>query len=815
MNQKESKIKELTSLVENLRFQLNEIAEMESSNGRENPDERTRSLEEQVVNLKNHIEECEAKEQNLLTEIERLKREENEEIESLKEQCQLLEDRQDKLREENESLNSNIDEYASQLLKSQEAVVVLKHQLVVLDEQLQEEQHRPAPPQDGACCEVKQKEIEVLSDQLEDLKKELAVYEEKLSDVSAENKVLSKNNEVLINEVAEQKTSFSQEKEALKQEIRSLNGRIRTKETQLRDLTREFSPDAEKTNSPRRVQSIRQTKSRSRSPLIGRGHSSAKSPSMEIDGEAATANNVAAESFKEKIIKEFEMREAKLMRESADAIIDLTAQVKSLEAKIELCQLKETSIMERVHELETREKDLMDQLKNYRLSPSEVEHLKEELDGVKEEKAGLLKRVGELDAFLAETNAKFFKSIEEREAAEAKLRLIENKLSLMEESEELNSERIGELEKSQIEIMEVSQENVELKEEVETMKRRVDELESIRQSLQDQLWEFHQIERDLKDEIHQMNANQVDKDALKEMDERIGLLQISERNLTTKNKNLEKTEHMLRARLAPIEHLDPKMIVKMKNQILSLEKADKHLKKYIRELEDSQKCLGSENKELLVETDRLRETVAELRHTETQLVDKIFELEAIESHLQRALVEKDYRGWGGDENTADNADQCEKLNNEILKMQYESSILIFEATMKEKDLVLEHERGVARCSIIENESLKSQVDSLQSDLQQLRVDDEKVQLQQQKKLKEVEEDNHRLVGEVQTLRSSNEELFEKEEQLQSTLQKMEESLHKSNVNAELEKEKAAVLESQLDEKAQLISEIQVGYEEVV
>merc|ERR1712142_495796 len=152
VNQKEAKIKELSALVENLRFQLNEIAELESSsNKEENPDERTKSLEEQVVNLKHHIEECEAKEQNLLAEIEKLKRNENEEIESLKEQCQLLEDRQNKLKEENESLNSNIDDYASQLLKSQEAVVVLKHQLVVLDEQLKEEQRRPAAAEDGAA----------------------------------------------------------------------------------------------------------------------------------------------------------------------------------------------------------------------------------------------------------------------------------------------------------------------------------------------------------------------------------------------------------------------------------------------------------------------------------------------------------------------------------------------------------------------------------------------------------------------------------------------------------------------------------------
>merc|ERR1719431_610273 len=478
------------------------------------------------------------------------------------------------------------------------------------------------------------------------------------------------------------------------------------------------------------------------------------------------------------------------------------AQVKSLESKIELCQLKEMSIMERVHELETREKDLLDQLKNYRLSPSEVEHLKEELDSVKEEKAGLVKRVGELDQFLAETNAKFLKSVEEKEAAEAKLKLIEKKLGLMEESEERNVERIEELEKSQIEIMEISQENLELKEEVETIRHRVDELESIRQSLQDQLWEFHQIERDLKDEIHQLNMNQVDKDQLKAMDEKISLLQISEANLTKKNKDLEKTEQMLRSRLAPIEHLDPKMIVKMKNQILSLEKADKHLKKYIRELEDSQKCLGSENKELLAETDRLRETVKELQETESQLVEKIFELEAIESHLQQAFVEKEYRGLGDEE--AVNADHCEKLNNEILKMQYESSILIFEATMKEKDLELEHERGLARVSLRENASLKCQVDSLQSDLQQLRVDDEN----QQHRLKEAEEENCRLVGQVQTLRSSNEQLFEKEEQLQSTLQKMEESLYKSNVNTEMEKEKVAVLENTLDEKAQLIFEIQ-------
>merc|ERR1712183_544661 len=91
VNQKEAKIKELTSLVENLRFQLNEIAELESSSNKEESEDRTSSWEEQVVNLKHHIEECEAKEQNLLAEIERLKREENEEIESLKEQCQELE----------------------------------------------------------------------------------------------------------------------------------------------------------------------------------------------------------------------------------------------------------------------------------------------------------------------------------------------------------------------------------------------------------------------------------------------------------------------------------------------------------------------------------------------------------------------------------------------------------------------------------------------------------------------------------------------------------------------------------------------------
>merc|ERR1719462_575330 len=149
VNQKDAKIHELSALVENLRFQLNEIAELESTGVKENPEDRTSSLEEQVVNLKHHIEECEAKEQNLLAEIERLKREENEEIESLKEQCQELEDRQNKLREENESLNSNIDDYASQLLKSQEAVVVLKHQLVVLDEQLKEEQRRPAAAEVG------------------------------------------------------------------------------------------------------------------------------------------------------------------------------------------------------------------------------------------------------------------------------------------------------------------------------------------------------------------------------------------------------------------------------------------------------------------------------------------------------------------------------------------------------------------------------------------------------------------------------------------------------------------------------------------
>ena len=44
--------------------------------------------------------------------------------------------------------------------------------------------------------------------------------------------------------------------------------------------------------------------------------------------------------------------------------------------------------------------------------------------------------------------------------------------------------------------------------------------------------------------------------------------------------------------------------------------------------------------------------------------------------------------------------------------------------------------------------------------------------------------------------------------MEQTLQKMEESLYKSNVNVEKEKEKVVILESQLDEKAQLISEIQ-------
>merc|ERR1712142_1261425 len=385
-------------------------------------------------------------------------------------------------------------------------------------------------------------------------------------------------------------------------------------------------------------------------------------------------------------------------------------------------------------------------------------------------------------------------------------RLIERKLSLMEESEERNSERLEELEKSQIEIMEISQENVELKEEVETMRHRVDELESIRQSLQDQLWEFHQIERDLKDEIHQLNMNQVSKDQLKAMDEKISLLQISEKNLTLKNKDLEKTEQMLRARLAPIEHLDPKMIVKMKNQILSLEKADKHLKKYIRELEDSQKCLGSENKELLAETDRLRETVRELQNTEKQLVDKIYELEEIENHLQQALVLKDYQGCGdgGNSDAVVDAENCAKLNNEILKMQYESSILIFEATMKEKELELEHERGLTQASRRENATLHDQLDSLQSDMRQLRVEDE----ENLQKLKDVDDNNRQLSFEVQSLRSANQTLLEKEEQLQSTLQKMEESLYKSNVNVEKEKEKVVILESQLDEKAQLISEIQ-------
>merc|ERR1712228_121985 len=52
VNQKEAKIKELSALVEKLRFQLNEIAELESTAGEDKTaDERTKSLEEQVVNL--------------------------------------------------------------------------------------------------------------------------------------------------------------------------------------------------------------------------------------------------------------------------------------------------------------------------------------------------------------------------------------------------------------------------------------------------------------------------------------------------------------------------------------------------------------------------------------------------------------------------------------------------------------------------------------------------------------------------------------------------------------------------------------------
>ena len=107
----------------------------------------------------------------------------------------------------------------------------------------------------------------------------------------------------------------------------------------------------------------------------------------------------------------------------------------------------------------------------------------------------------------------------------------------------------------------------------------------------------------------------------------------------------------------------------------------------------------------------MRETVQELQQTEKQLVDKIFELEAIENHLQQALVQKDYdRSSSGSRGGVDgNAEECDRLNNEILKMQYESSILIFEATMKEKDIEIEHERGLARVSLQENASLKTQV----------------------------------------------------------------------------------------------------------
>merc|ERR1719187_2575070 len=164
------------------------------------------------------------------------------------------------------------------------------------------------------------------------------------------------------------------------------------------------------------------------------------------------------------------------------------------------------------------------------------------------------------------------------------------------------------------------------------------------------------------------------------------------------------------------------------------------------------------------QTMRRRETVKELQETESQLVEKIFELEAIESHLQQELVEKEDRGLGDEE--ADNPDHCEKLNNEILKMQYESSILIFEATMKEKELEIEHERGLTQASRRENATLHDQLDSLQSDMRQLRVEDE----ENLQKLKDVDDNNRQLSYEVQSLRSANETLLEKEEQLQSTLQ---------------------------------------------
>jgi len=807
--EKLQEITEKEALVESLRFQLNEIAELDSKSNAENgnQEETTRRLTEQVVSLKNHIEECEATEQNLLAEIERLKRRDNEEIESLKEQCQLLETRQNKLKEENESLNNNIDDYANQLLKSQEAVGTLRRQLDNLDEELKDEHRRPMEEEGAssddksncAKCEendsAREEQISILMVQLDDLRKELAVYEEKLGDVRAENIVLSRNNEELIHTLDEEKITFGHERETLKQEIRFLHNRIRSKEDQLRDLTREFSPDCEKTtSSPRRGSSFRRQKSRSRSPIAGVVKSKLSSSTPEVE----TLGQLSIEVLREKVVKEFEEREANLKKESEEVIADLKAQVKSLESKIELCQLKEMSIMERVQELEVREKDLMDQLRNYRLTPSEVEQLKEELQTVKEEKNNLLKQVGELETFLADTNAKFVKALEEKETAEGKLRLIEKKLVLMEESEERNAERIEELETSEKNMMEISQDNLELKEDVLILRRRVDELESIRQSLQDQLWEFYQIERDLKDEIHQLNTNQVDKDQLKMMDEKISSLQISEKNLSARNKELEKTEQMLRSRLAPVEHLDPKMIVKMKNQISSLEKAEKHLKKYIRELEDSQKCLGSENKELLVESDRLRTTVNELRSTEKQLVDKIFELEEIENHLQEALVQKDHRG------SDRSFDDCETLNDEILKMQYESSILIFQATMKEKDLELEHERGLKIVAAKENDSLKNKIESLQSDMKSLQL----TEAANEEKLKEAEKSRRQLSSEVETLKSEKAAAAEKDADLESTIRKMEDSLHKSAFNAEREAERASVLENQLDEKAQLIAEIQ-------
>jgi len=808
IQKKDLQINDLSVLVENLRAQLNEIAEIESNNL---PDDVTKQYQKLVSDLQSHIEDCEAKEQNLLSEIERLKREDNEEIESLKNQCQQLEDRQMKLQEENESLNNNIDIYADQLSKSQHAVSNLKLQLVDLDVQLKKEQTHAAITdtlEQHKCCEKSrstsiERDKTILEAQLSDMRKEMSVYEEKLHELRKENMSLNEDNKELTVSINEQKTTFEHEKETLKQEIHILHSRIRNKEDEIRDLTRELSPESEKANSLRRGTSFRRQKSRSRSPI----KKTIPSPQpMEI---LEALEQLPVETIKEQLVREFEDRENQLRAESELALSDLGAQVKSLESKIELFRLKEISILERVQELEIREKDLVDQLKNYRLSPTEVDQLKEELEKVKEEKEQLLIKVKELENFLADKNMKFLKALDEKEAAENKLKTIQQKLSVMEDSEERNVDRIEELEKSQKSLMEKVRNNQELKEEAEILRHRLDELEGIRQTLQDQLWEFQQIERDLRDEIQHFNTNQINQDQMRMMEENISYLHISEKDLMNRNKELEHSERNLRNRLAPIEHLDPKIIDKMKNQILSLEKADKQLKKYIRELEDSQKCVTSENKELLVEADMLRKTVEELKSTENELLDKILELEEVENNLQQALVDK-HHDDNEHEVIVESAMSMQnhvselQLENSQLKCDHERCLVYFETELQKKEEQMKKEKDMKIKVLKDNILLQKEVECLQSDMERLKMTE--TELKNSSNIAQTNEKE--FLAEIEILKSKNASMALKEDNLQSTLQKMEKSLGTAIQNADTEKLKVSELQVQLDEKMMLISEIQ-------